>query len=188
MTNEIVKEFIINNKDYNIRLYEVKERKGKTNAQNEAAATVQNEILVMTDANAMLEPNAIKEIVSAFSTDKIAYVTGKLKYINSDEEWTSNSESSYWEWDLKMREIESKLHSVTAGNGALYACRTKDYYNFDPIKSHDGAMPKYYVLKGKRAIYNKDAIAYEKAGTKVEDEFGRKVRMSRTILSALFQI
>ncbi len=186
MTNEIVKEFIINNKDYNIRLYEVKERKGKTNAQNEAAATVQNEILVMTDANAMLEPNAIKEIVSAFSTDKIAYVTGKLKYINSDEEWTSNSESSYWEWDLKMREIESKLHSVTAGNGALYACRTKDYYNFDPIKSHDGAMPKYYVLKGKRAIYNKDAIAYEKAGTKVEDEFGRKVRMSRTILSALF--
>lgn len=184
-TNEIVKDFIKSNPEYNIRLYVVKERKGKTNAQNEAASTVKNEILVMTDANAMLDSNAIKELVSAFKTDDIAYVTGRLKYINSDEEWTSKSESSYWELDLKMREVESKLHSVTAGNGALYACRTRDYYNFDPIKSHDGAMPKHYVLLGKRAIYNKYAIAYEKAGEKVEDEFGRKVRMSRTILFAL---
>lgn len=184
-TNDIVKDFIENNKDFNIRLYEVKERKGKTNAQNEAALTVRNEILIMTDANAMLDKEAIKELVYAFSSEKVAYVTGRLKYINAEDKWTSKSESSYWEWDLKMREIESKLHSVTAGNGALYACRTKDYYEFDPIKCHDSAMPKHFVLHGKRAVYNKDAIAYEKAGTTVGDEFGRKVRMSRTILSAL---
>lgn len=186
-TNEIVRDFIENHQDHQIRLYEVKERKGKTNAQNEAAATVHSELLVMTDANAMLDRNAIRELVSSFSSKDIAYVTGRLKYINENEEWTSESESSYWEWDLKMREIESKLHSVTAGNGALYACRTKDYFNFDPVQCHDSAMPKHYVLQGKRAIYNKDALAYEKAGSKVEDEFRRKVRMSRTILSMLSQ-
>ena len=185
-TNKIVEEFIENNSEYNIRLYEVKERKGKTNAQNEAAATVNSEMLIMTDANAMLEKNSIKELVVAFATDDIAYVTGRLKYTNAVEEWTSESESSYWEFDLKMREVESKLYSVTAGNGALYACKLEDYYSFDPIKSHDSAMPKHYVLIGKRAIYNKDAIAYEKAGTEVEDEFGRKVRMSREIISAIF--
>ena len=185
-TNKIVREFINNNHEYNIRMYEVKERKGKTNAQNEAAATVKSNILIMTDANAMLDQNSIKELVSAFATDDIAYVTGRLKYTNADEEWTSESESSYWEFDLKMREVESKLHSVTAGNGALYACKIEDYYNFDPINSHDSSMPKHYVLLGKRAIYNKDAIAYERAGAIVEDEFGRKVRMSRSILSALF--
>ncbi|WLR50650.1 glycosyltransferase family 2 protein [Bacillus tianshenii] len=185
-TNEIVRAFIKEHKDFNIRLYEVKERKGKTNAQNEAALTAKSDILVMTDANAMLDKEAVKELVSAFASDDIAYVTGRLKYVNAEAEWTSESESSYWEWDLKMREIESKLHSVTAGNGALYACRTKDYYQFDPIKCHDGAMPKHYVLEGKRAIYNKDAIAYEKAGATVEDEFGRKVRMSRSIFTALF--
>lgn len=185
-TNEIVKEFIKINQEYKIRLFEVKERKGKTNAQNEAAKTVESEILVMTDANAILDKNSIKELVSSFYTEKIAYVTGRLKYINSDENWTSESESLYWEWDLKIREVESKLHSVTAGNGALYACKVSDYYYFDSIKSHDSSMPIHYVLQGKRAIYNKDAIAYEKAGAKVEDEFGRKVRMSRDILSGLF--
>lgn len=185
-TNEIARKFIKDNQEYNIRFYEVKERKGKTNAQNEAASTVESEILVMTDANAMIDKDAIKELVAGFSADNIAYVTGRLKYINKDEDWISNSESSYWEWDLKMREVESNLYSVTAGNGALYACRTKEYHNFDPIKCHDSAMPKYYVLNGKRAVYNKNALAYEKAGEKVEDEFGRKVRMSRTILDALF--
>jgi len=84
-----------------------------------------------------------------------------------------------------MREIESNLHSVTAGNGALYACKTEEYHDFKPIECHDSAMPKYYVHHGKRAVYNKNAIAYEKAGEKVEDEFGRKIRMSRTILTAI---
>ena len=185
-TNDIVTSFIKNNSSHNIRLYKAQERKGKTNAQNEAARTVNSEILVMTDANAILEKNSVKELVASLSNKDVAYVTGRLKYINSEEDWTSQSESSYWEWDLKMREIESNLHSVTAGNGALYACRTKEYFHFDPIKSHDGAMPKHYVLLGKRAVYNKNALAYEKAGEKIEDEFGRKVRMSRTILTMVF--
>lgn len=47
-TNEIVKRFILEHPDKNIRLYEVKERKGKTNAQNEAQKTVTTEYLVMT--------------------------------------------------------------------------------------------------------------------------------------------
>ena len=184
-TNEIVRNFIEAHPDFNIRLYEVKERKGKTNAQNEAAATVTSEILVMTDANAMLAPNSIKELVACFYTKDVAYVTGRLSYTNPDAGYTSKSESLYWQWDLKMREVESRLHSVTAGNGALYACRSREYYNFDPIQCHDSAMPKYYVLQRKRAIYNKDAVAYEKAGENVKDEFGRKVRMSRNILKSM---
>lgn len=184
-TNEIVRQIIGENGDRNIRMYEVKERKGKTNAQNEAARTVKSEILVMTDANSILKEDAIKEIVSAFSSDKIAYVTGRLCYSNSKDNFTSESESTYWNLDTKIREIESKLQTVTAGNGALYACRTKDYIEFEPIKCHDSSMPLYYALEGKRAIANHDAIAYEKAGENIEDEFKRKVRMNRIILSAI---
>lgn len=184
-TNEIVRTFIAAHPEYSIRLYEVQERKGKTNAQNEAAKTVTSEILVMTDANAMLDTKAIREIVACFTDSDVAYVTGRLNYINADRSLTSASEVSYWRWDLKMREIESKLYSVTAGNGAIYACRTRDYYEFDPIRCHDSAMPLHYVLQGKRALYNKDAVAYEKAGENIEDEFKRKIRMSRNILNAL---
>lgn len=184
-TNEIVRKIIEENKEINIRLYEVKERKGKTNAQNEATRTVKSDILVMTDANSLLKANALKEIVSAFTSDTIAYVTGRLCYSNSKTTVTSESENTYWDLDTKVRDIESKFQTITAGNGALYACRTRDYIEFEPIKCHDSSMPLYYALEGKKAIANHDAIAYEKAGENIEDEFKRKVRMNRIILSAI---
>lgn len=184
-TNNIVKEFISKHKERNIVLYEVKERKGKTNAQNEAAKLVKSEILVMTDANAMLEQNSVRELVSSFYDDTIVYVTGRLCYVNSKDNDTSKSENTYWSLDTRIRDIESKIQTITAGNGALYACRTKEYYDFEPIKCHDSSMPLHYALKEKRAIANHEAIAYEKAGENIQDEFKRKVRMNRIILSAI---
>ncbi len=85
-----------------------------------------------------------------------------------------------------MREIESGIKTITAGNGAIYACRNEAYYDFEPIACHDAAMPLRYGLQGKRAIYNKDAVAYEKAGENNEDEFKRKARMNRGILNGTF--
>ncbi|MDD4780994.1 MAG: glycosyltransferase family 2 protein [Tissierellia bacterium] len=181
-TNEIVKDFIAEHPDFNIRLYEVKARMGKTNAQNEAQKTVITEYLVMTDANSMMDKNAVKELMAAFTSEDIAYVSGRLSIINQEASDISNAETSYWDSDLAVREIEGKIQTITAGNGALYACRTKDYYDFNPIQCHDSAMPPLYALKGKRAIANHDAIAYEKAGEIIEDEFGRKVRMNRILL------
>ncbi len=180
-TNTIVKGIIKKHPKRDIALYEVKERKGKTNAQNEAAKLVKSEVLVMTDANAMLDKNSIKEIVKSF-TKNVAYVSGRLAYTNSEKSTTSDSENTYWDLDTKLRQIESNIQTITAGNGALYAIKTKEYYDFDPIMCHDSAMPLHYSLRGKRALANNKAIAYEKAGENNQDEFKRKVRMSRIVL------
>lgn len=186
-TNAIVEEYIKNHPEFKIRLYKSKKRMGKTNAQNEAQKTVTSEILVMTDANAMLDKQAIKELVSCFASPDIFYVTGVLKYINSSESATAESENTYWSLDVKVRDIESRIQTITAGNGALYACRNAEYVDFDPIQCHDSAMPYYYGKLGKRAINCMSAIAYEKAGETNQDEFKRKVRMNRGILSDIFE-
>ncbi len=180
-TNKIVKDFIKKHPDRDIRLYEVKQRKGKTNAQNEAAKLVSDEILVMTDANAMLDKKCINELVKSF-TKNVSYVSGVLAYTNGETSATSNTENAYWDLDTKIRQIESNFQTITAGNGALYAVKTKEYHDFDPIMCHDSAMPLYYSLQGKRALSNNRAIAYEKAGENNGDEFKRKVRMSRIVL------
>ena len=185
-TNKIVEDFIKNNKKYNIKLYKVKKRMGKTNAQNEAAKLVNSEILIMTDANSILDKKSIREIVSSFSSDDIAYVSGKLEYTNKNVSDTSNNETTYWDIETRIREIESNIQTITAGNGALYACKTSDYQDFDPINCHDSAMPLFYALNCKRAIANNHAIAYEKAGETDKDEFKRKVRMNRDILYFIF--
>lgn len=180
-TNDIVRQFINEHPGIRMQLYEAKARKGKTNAQNEARRIVTAEYIVMTDANSILDRNSIKELMAVFTSGDIAYVTGRLVYINKDISEISSAESNYWDIDLSIRETEGRIQTITAGNGALYACRTNDYYDFDPIECHDSAMPVYYALQGKRAIANHDAIAYEKAGENVIDEFKRKVRMNRVI-------
>lgn len=184
-TNEIVELFITRHKDFNIKLCKVKERKGKTNAQNEAEKLVDTDYLVMTDANSMLEKNSVKELMAAFTSDDIKYVTGKLVYINKETSETSNSESSYWASDLYVRNVEARIQTITAGNGAIYACRNKDYFDINPICCHDFEMPLQYALMNHRAIYNHDAVAYEKAGEVIDDEFKRKVRMNREILRCI---
>jgi len=184
-TVNIVREFITDNPDYDIEMYSAKERKGKTNAQNEAQKNVDSEILVMTDANSMLEKDAIKEIVTPFFKADVSYVCGRLAYINEEDNATALLENNYWSLDLEMRRIESNIQTITAGNGAIYACRNTDYYDFDPIKSHDANMPRYFALRGQKALFNEDAIAFEKAGENTEDEFKRKVRMNRGILQGI---
>lgn len=185
-TNEIVNDFIKRHPERRLRLYCSKERKGKTNAQNEAQKTIHSEILVMTDANSMLKSDAVTRLVECFTSDKIAYVCGKLIYTNCAESLTSDSESTYWNLDLRMRDIESRIDTITAGNGAIYACRNCEYHDFDPITCHDGAMPCYYASKGMKALFATNAIAYEKAGEVNTDEFKRKVRMNRGLLKGLF--
>lgn len=186
-TNQIVRKFIEQNKEKNLSLYEVKERKGKTNAQNETVKISSGEIIVFSDANSMIDREAIKELIKFMSDKKVAYVTGKLEYTNKYVSSSSNAESNYWNYDLFMRDVESRFGSVTAGNGAIYAVRKSDYVYCNPIKCHDSEMPIESVLMGKRAVYNQNAIAYEKAGETTEDEFKRKVRMSRDILDVYYQ-
>lgn len=181
-TNTIVKHFIEEHPEIKIYLHETKEHKGKTNAQNEAQKKTNGEILIMTDANSIFEENSISELVSSFNNSDVAYVSGRLQYINADKNTTASSESAYWERELKLREIESNISSITAGNGAIYACRNSEYFDFEPIKCHDSSMPIYFASQGKRAIYNPKAIAYEKAGENIADEFKRKVRMNREIV------
>ena len=180
-TNELVKSFIEHHSELPIELYTTKEHKGKTNAQNEAQKLVTTDLLVMTDANSMFKRNAISELVSSFSDENIKYVCGALLYSNTANT-TAQSESNYWNGELRTRSLESNLKTITAGNGAIYACRNQEYIDVPPIECHDSAMPYYYGAHHKRAIFNERAIAYEKAGETSEDEYKRKVRMNRVIL------
>lgn len=186
-TNYIVDRFIQEKRQVNIQLYKVKKRQGKTNAQNEAVNIAKGEVLIFSDANSILKKDAIIQLVSMFTDEKVIYVTGKLQYVNSLETVVSGAENNYWNYDLFMRKVESEIKSITSGNGALYAIRKSDYVHLDPIRSHDAAMPDYAALNHKKALFNQYAIAYEKAGETSTDEFNRKVRMFRSGLSIVLK-
>lgn len=181
-TVEIAQEFIKSHPAYNIRVNTVRNHLGKTNAQDESVEVAKGEILVFSDANSIFKEDAISELVSYFTSDDIEYVCGSLIY-KEDETASVVAENTYWNMELTMRKIESNIKTIAAGNGAIYACRKKDYRNYNLVSSHDYEMPLHAGLNGKRALYNEDALAFEKAGSTTSDEFKRKVRMQRRILT-----
>ena len=185
-TVEICEDFIRSHPDYDIRVNTVKNHLGKTNAQDEAVEVAKGEIIVFSDANSMFKPDAIDELVSYFTADDIEYVCGSLLYMEDDDISSVVAENTYWNFELRMRKIESNIKTIVNGNGAIYAVRKADYRHIDLVNSHDYELPLYAGLNHKRALYNPKAIAVEKAGQTTADEFKRKVRMQRRILTNIF--
>jgi cellulose synthase/poly-beta-1,6-N-acetylglucosamine synthase-like glycosyltransferase len=149
-------------------------RGGKVAAQNRAVRETDAEIVAFSDANCTWQPDALKKLVRNFADPKVAYVCGRLN-IQSDD--GRNKEGLYWRYELALRADESRLDSVTGGNGSIYAVRRTDYVEVDPRFGHDLSLPYLMVQRGRRAVYEPEASAFEKATPTNEDEYRRKVRM-----------
>jgi len=149
-------------------------RGGKVAAQDRAVRETASEVVAFSDANATWAPDALRKLVRNFADPDIGYVTGRANLQTGDGR---NKEGVYWRYELALRADESRLHSVTGGNGPIYAVRREDYVEVDPRFGHDLAFPYLMVQRGRRAIYEPEANSYEKATPTNEDEYRRKVRM-----------
>jgi cellulose synthase/poly-beta-1,6-N-acetylglucosamine synthase-like glycosyltransferase len=89
----------------------------------------------------------------------------------------TNQEGLYWRYEMALRRLESRVRSVTGGNGAIYATRRESYLVVDPIMGHDLSFPFQMVKRGWRAVYAPGARASEKMVPTLEGEFARKRRM-----------
>jgi len=168
-TDEIVQEYT--ERDSRVRLLALP-RGGKLAALNAAVGESTREVVAFSDANSSWAPDALRKLVRNLADEDVSYVCGKLRLERPDG---TNREGIYWRYELWLRENESALGSITGGNGAIYAVRRTDYvaHRF----GQDLGLPDAMVKRGKRAVYEPEAIATEKPATNLEDEYRRKVRM-----------
>jgi cellulose synthase/poly-beta-1,6-N-acetylglucosamine synthase-like glycosyltransferase len=149
-------------------------RGGKVAAQDAAVRATEAEVVAFSDANATWAPDALRKLVRNIADPGVAYVCGRLRLEAPDG---SNKEGVYWRYELVTREGESRLGSITAGNGAIYALRRSDYVEVDPRFGHDLSLPYRMVQRGNRAVYEPQALAFERPTPTNESEYRRKVRM-----------
>jgi cellulose synthase/poly-beta-1,6-N-acetylglucosamine synthase-like glycosyltransferase len=149
-------------------------RGGKVAAQDAAVRATEAEVVAFTDANSTWSLDALRKLVRNLADPGVAYVCGRLRLEAPDG---SNKEGVYWRYELVTREGESRLGSITAGNGAIYALRRSDYAEVDPRFGHDLALPYLMVQHGRRAVYEPEALASERPTPTNESEYRRKVRM-----------
>jgi len=149
-------------------------RAGKVAAQNRAVRETAGDVVAFSDANATWAPDALRRLVTALADPDVAYVCGQLRLQAADG---SNREGAYWRYEMWLREQESRLGSITGGNGSIYALNRRDYVQVDPRWGHDLSFPYRMVQAGRRAVYEPRALAFEKPTPTNETEYRRKVRM-----------
>ena len=162
-------------------------RGGKIVAQDAAVERAGGEIVAFSDANAAWEPDALRKLVAAFADPRVGYVCGRVRFVQApgalgaqsgkSAPRATNQEGVYWRYEMAVRARESRLSSITAGNGAIYATRRSSYIVVDPIMGHDLSFPFNMVKRGWRAVEAPDAGAVEKMVPTVEGEWLRKRRM-----------
>jgi cellulose synthase/poly-beta-1,6-N-acetylglucosamine synthase-like glycosyltransferase len=147
---------------------------GKVAALNAAAEQAAGEILAFSDANSVWSRDALRRLVAPFADPAVGYVCGQVRFLDPNG---NNLEGAYWRYEMAVREAESALAGVTAGNGAIYAVRRDAYIPLAPSGSHDLSFPFRLAKRRLRSLYAPAARAEEKMVPTIEGEFERKRRM-----------
>jgi cellulose synthase/poly-beta-1,6-N-acetylglucosamine synthase-like glycosyltransferase len=162
-------------------------RGGKLPALNRGAAAARGEVLVLTDANSVLAPDALRHLVSPFADPAVGGVCGNKRLRPPrGADATAGGEGLYWRYDKWLKAQESRIGSIFAADGGLYALRRELYTPIeDPAQADDIAISARVVLQGRRLLYEPRAVAEEDAPEEGRDELRRKVRVTNHSVRAL---
>jgi cellulose synthase/poly-beta-1,6-N-acetylglucosamine synthase-like glycosyltransferase len=176
-------------RDPRVRLLAIP-RSGKAAALDRGALHATGEILVLTDANALLGPGSLVRLVEPFADPEVGGVCGRKRYRRGrGVDATELGENLYWRWDQWQKSLESRIGSVFAADGALYAVRRGLYVPMaDPAQADDIAISARIVLQGRRLLFEPGAVAFEEPPAEGREELRRKVRVTNHSVRALLNL
>ena len=164
------------------------ERRGKTAALNHGLGEVKDELIVMTDANTMLNPEAIQEIVRCFMDPQVACVAGEKRVAaRHDGQAAAEGEGLYWKYESTLKRWDGELYSAMGAAGELCAIRRSLY---EPMPENalldDFVMSLRMVDKGYKIAYTSDAYAMEYGSADLTEESKRKRRIAAGGLQSIW--
>lgn len=170
-----------------IRVIAYPVNRGKIPVLNSTVPELQGEIIVFSDAAAMLYRDSVRKLVMNFADPRVGAVSGRYTVVKADEVNIGKSEDFYWKYETYLKVQESQIASTLGGHGHLHAIR-KDLYPFPPpgTINDDYIIPVSVLAKGYRAVYEPEAIVYEEAHEMAG--FGRRVRIMAGNLQQLREI
>ncbi|MCY7421250.1 MAG: glycosyltransferase family 2 protein [Chitinophagaceae bacterium] len=162
-----------------IKTLHVSRRGGKTAAENRAMQHVTTPFVIFTDANTLLNKEAVRKMVQHFADDTIGCVAGEKRIITKGADIASAAgEGMYWKYESFLKKLDSQLYSAVGAAGELVAFRTALYEVMPEDTILDDFMQSMYIVsKGYKTIYEPAAYAVETAATSVGEELKRKVRI-----------
>ena len=156
------------------------ERRGKSAALKHGIKEVSTEIVMMTDANTMLNPEAIREIVRLMQDPKVGCVSGEKKVMaKSDSDEAAQGEGLYWKYESTLKRLDSELYSAMGAAGELCVIRRQLMTDIpDDTLLDDFVISMEIVRMGYKIAYTSKAFAMEYGSADLHEESKRKRRIA----------
>jgi cellulose synthase/poly-beta-1,6-N-acetylglucosamine synthase-like glycosyltransferase len=170
-----------------VRIRELAPRGGKAAAISRLVLEVDGDVVVLTDANVMLEPGAVRALARRFRDPSVGAVVGRLRLYNRTRH--DYEESLYWRYETLLKYYEGKHGCVLGANGGIYAIRRT---LFSPLRpdtiTDDFVVPVRIAVRGFRVAFEPDAVAHEETTEDPGREFVRRARIGAGNWQALARV
>lgn len=166
------------------------ERQGKTAALNRGIGFISSPIVVFTDANTMINSEAILNIVAEFTDPKVGCVAGEKRIATKDKDGAAGGgEGIYWKYESTLKALDSRLYSAVGAAGELFAIRLELFENMERDTLLDDFILSLRIAqKGYKIAYCSNAYALESASADMKEEEKRKVRIAAGGLQSIWRL
>jgi cellulose synthase/poly-beta-1,6-N-acetylglucosamine synthase-like glycosyltransferase len=168
-----------------LRVFQFHTRRGKLAVLCDLARRTSAEILVLTDANTMLERSCIRNLVRHFADPRVGGVSGEeIRVVAPGTD--PAAESLYWRYESALKILESRLNCSLGGNGAALAVRRSLFHPRKQSIVEDFQIPLEIRFKGYRVVYDPEVVAVEEIAPTFSAQFARRVRIGTGNYQTLF--
>ena len=166
------------------------ERRGKAAALKHGIKEVKTEIVMMTDANTMLNPGAVREIVRLMQDPKVGCVSGEKKVMaKSDSDEAAQGEGLYWKYESTLKRLDGELYSAMGAAGELCVIRRQLMTDIpDDTLLDDFIISMEIVRTGYKIAYTSKAYAMEYGSADLHEESKRKRRIAAGGLQSCWRL
>lgn len=162
-----------------IRCFHSPERKGKIAAVDRIMPLVSTPVTIFSDANTILNREAVKRIVRHYENPAVGVVAGEKRVAIDSRHGAASSEGFYWRYESLLKKWESQFHSAIGAAGELFSIRTALYRPVEPdTLIEDFVMTMRIAMRGYRIAYEPQAYALEQPSASVAEELKRKIRIA----------
>ncbi len=166
------------------------ERRGKIAAVARAMPYVKSDITVFTDANTMLNREAIYKLVRHYAKPEVGAVAGEKRILSSGKDAAAGAgEGFYWKYESALKRWDSQLNTVVGAAGELFSIRTALFEHVP----QDTVIEDFYMTlriaqKGYKVVYEPEACAMEPPSANSKEELKRKIRIAAGGLQAIVRL
>lgn len=169
-TDDIVKEYA----GRGVSLVRASQHLGKEHVQALAVAVARGDILVFTDAATMLEPDALGKLMANFADPTVGAVSTEDLIV--DAQGNPTAEGLYVKYEMWVRRLEGRFHSLVGLSGSCFAIRRELCANWSPVLASDFMGALRAARHGYRAVPDPSALGRFVALASPQAEMRRKIR------------